>query len=107
MTHRLVSIGGLPVEGPEIRVKYSGEEEIDGLTDEYAPAEVEDGGSLSFCWLHYLDEAQARQLGIATRRPAGISAETSGKRPEYPGWVDPAWAAMHGWFRVEAKLPER
>lgn len=101
MSHRLVSIGGLPVDGPEIHVEYSGEEEIHGLTEEYEPAEVDDGSSLSFCWLHYLDEAQARQLGIARDRPVRSKARSSGKLPKYPDWVDPRWARRHGWIRVE------
>lgn len=104
MSHRLIAVGGLELEGPEISVGYTGEAEISEQTDAYSPTEVwdEDADCLRICWLHYLSEGQARDLGIAISRRVERDSESSPARRPYPDWIDSPWADMHGWILVDA-----
>ncbi len=101
---QLTKIGGLPVWGPEIRDYNIGWEDcslsndykqrsqpFELLTDEEFAARRREKDRVphqdSFCLLHYLDEDQARALGLA--RPAGTVFQPKKKRDigYYPAWT--------------------
>lgn len=101
---KLTRIGGLPVEGPEIfdcnvgwddctlsedyKQRYHA---IEFLTEEEFKARLrqkeKEPRQQSFCFLHYLDEEQARALGLA--RPEGTVWQPArkGDAGYYPDWV--------------------
>ena len=64
-SYELISIGGLPVEGPAFYDNYH-EQRWEGLSDEYGDewTEDEDDQPEGFYWLHYLTKNQAEQLGL-------------------------------------------
>jgi hypothetical protein len=76
---KLTKIGGLPVDGPEISDYNLGWDDDCVLSDSYKQRyqEYEQGYEQAFCLLHYLDEGQARELGLA--RPDGSVGQPAGK----------------------------
>lgn len=102
---KLTKIGGLPVDGPEIGDCNVGWDDDCVLSDDYKqrvkPFELFTAEEFavrqreqdrvphqeSFCFLHYLDEDQARTLGLA--RPVGTVFQPKKKRDigYYPEWT--------------------
>ena len=86
---KLTKIGGLPVEGPEIQDHNVGWENwsLDLLTEGELAAQHSRLDEESFCLLHYLEEDQARALGLA--RPAGTIWQPAreGDAGYYPDWI--------------------
>lgn len=83
MSYALVGIGDRRIDGPE----YSNmgcEDDWEGLSDQYSQrypdTRLESEGQM--CWLHYLDENDAKGLGIWADGDDAIGANS-----DYPEWV--------------------
>jgi len=83
MTYALVGINDKNIDGPE----YSNmgcEDGWEGLSDHYDQrclgARIDSEGQM--CWLHYIDEHDAKSLGIWAKRDEAI-----GVNSDYPEWV--------------------
>lgn len=120
MEHYLESIGSIPVSDVWIGIESTGEIDHSGLDEEGCRLR---GRELSeFCWLHFLTEQEARQLGVPTQdvprdeHSVPTSAPAQAVQPErededdwadskskvrYPDWVDPQWADKHGWINLD------
>ncbi|WP_143592880.1 hypothetical protein [Synechococcus sp. 8F6] len=82
-SYKLVSIGGLPVNGPTFHDSYH-EQRWDGLSDEFGEQynEDDDDEPGGFSWLNCLSKSQAEKLGLAASGDEAIGPDSG-----YPEWA--------------------